>query len=128
MLVGVVDELLHGLRVDSVGDIEEVLPFTKSSFGVLIREELSHLGELEEVAIQILDGELVVLGYRNEVDVLESHEALVTSEDVLEHVLSAHIVGHHVVLNRTHWLRGDYLPADDSSCSHKGRPCWRTTP
>mgnify|MGYP000415580962 CR=1 FL=1 len=101
LLEGVLDQLLHHLRMEGVEDVEEVLPVTLPSFGVRVRKELGHPLELDELVVEALDRELVVLGHGDELDHGQLHHALLAAEDVPEHVLGQHVVGHQVVLAET---------------------------
>ena len=101
LLEGELDQLLHHLGVEAVEDVEEELPVALPALGVGIWEELSHPLELDDLVVEALDGELVVLGHGDEPDHDQLHHALLAAEDVPQHVLGEHVVGHQVVLAET---------------------------
>ncbi len=61
VLVGVVQELLDHVRVDALGDVEQAVAVALLALAVLVWEELGHIGEAHELAVQGFDGDLVVL-------------------------------------------------------------------
>ena len=126
--VSILHQLLHDSGVQSVGDVEHVLTITLPTFGVLVREELRHLRKVDQPLVQVLHRELVVLVNVDEVDLVELEDILLAGEDVSEHILGAHLVWHHVVLNNK--LDGTliYLPGGVLSCSRRGQTCWRIAP
>ena len=103
VLVSVVDQLLHHFGMHSVRHVEEIISITDLAFRVRVWEELGHLRQLDQVVVEALDRELIVLGHRDEVDLEELEDALLADEDVPDHVLGQHVVGHQVILKITAW-------------------------
>jgi hypothetical protein len=62
VIVSILKELRHHRGVQSIGDVEEELPVTLSTLTILGREMLGHSLELEELVVEVLDGDLVVPG------------------------------------------------------------------
>jgi hypothetical protein len=75
---------------------------------------LGHSLELEELVVEVLDGDLVVPRGGDVPHVLGLDQLLPADEDVFEHILGAHIERHHVVLNRKVNQRAVNLPGGAS--------------
>ena len=83
----------HGLEpglVERVEHVEEVAPVRELAPGQLVGEVSHELGVGCELGIQVPDGELVEVGHRDELDVLELEERLRIIEDRLQDVLRQH--------------------------------------
>jgi hypothetical protein len=100
--------------MQSIGDVEEELPITLTTLTILLGEVLGHSLEPEELVVEVLDGDLVVPGGGDVLHVLGLDQLLPAGEDVLEHILGAHIVRHHIVLNRKVNQRAVNLPTGAS--------------
>jgi hypothetical protein len=114
VIVSILKELRHHRGVQSIGDVEEELPVTLSTLTILGREMLGHSLELEELVVEVLDGDLVVPWGGDVPHVLGLDQLLPAGEDIFEHILGAHIERHHVVLNRKVNQRAVNLPGGAS--------------
>ena len=87
LLVGVVHDLLEVVRIQGVEDIEEVLARWSLAGWVLVRKVGQEDRVLLELRIELLDGELIVVGHVDvlHLDLLE--QLLLADQDILEEVL-----------------------------------------
>jgi hypothetical protein len=98
VIVSIIDKLRNYFWMECVGHIEKVLAVALSSFRVLLGEELLHSFETHQLLIEILDGDLIILGDLDHSDVLELKEPFLAFENVLEDILGAHVIWHQIVL------------------------------
>jgi hypothetical protein len=92
VLVGIVDELLHHVWVDTLGDVEQVVSVALPAFALFVWEVLGHIWKAHKLGVQSLYGDLVVLLDGDHLDRAELHQALLPGEDILDEVFGAHLV------------------------------------
>ena len=75
-VVGIPDEVLEVLILESVEYVEEIIAWRQTVLGVLIGEVLHELGVLLHHGPQLLDAYLIVGRHSHGLDFTESHEQL----------------------------------------------------
>ena len=86
LLVRMTHDLRQVLMMERVEDVEEVLARWTLVLGIRRREVLGKLWVLLELWPEAADGELVVVGDLDLVDVRLLHEHLLAGEDILQEV------------------------------------------
>ena len=100
LLQRVLDNLGKDFFVEGVGDVEHVLSIALPAFWVLVREVLRHILKLDQILVEMLDGQLIKLDHLDELDFLKLHELLITLEHLLRKIPGEHLVGWHIVLKK----------------------------
>ena len=97
--VGVLDQVLHVLRVAGVEDVEEVGPVGQPAHRQLVREVPHEVGGMLHLRPDVPHRELVVEGHLDHADLLDLDELLLLREDLLEEVLREHRPRRHIELH-----------------------------
>ena len=90
---------LQILRVQSCQEIKEILPWRPFVLGIFVREVLLEMGILFEHWINVADGQLLVVGNLNVLDLALLEEGLPAAEHILEEIFVYHPFVRQIVLD-----------------------------
>ena len=81
-----------------VGHVEHIVTVARPSLGILAGKVFLHVIQGQQLLVEVLHGELIVLGYIDLHEVLLPNEQLLLREDLLGVVLGEHRVWAYIIL------------------------------
>ena len=100
LLLSMADEALHPQLVHSVNDVPEVFTGDIAIFRQRVGEVCHDAHVSVDLSEDLLDRQLLILGHRHSLHVLQWHQLLLACEDGLDEVAVDHVLGWHVELQR----------------------------
>ena len=123
------DHLLRLRLVDGVEHVEEVAAVWQLALRQVVWHVRHELRVLAVPRVEVADGDLVVLGRVDLLDVLEGEQLLLVAQDLLEEVLVDHGVGRYIELKALRDYKdksgvdgGTYNSEQSHTCSRSGVP------
>ena len=98
LLVSMLDELAKILGHQCIHDVKKILPWWSLALGIHGREVSQELGILLHLGPQVLHGQLVIMGHRDELHLRLVEQVLVFGNHCLQEVFVDDVFGRHVVL------------------------------
>ena len=90
---------LQILRIQSCQEIKEILSIRPFVFGILVREVLLEMSILFEHWINVADGQLLVVGNLNVLDLALLEEGLLATKHILQEIFVDHSIIGQIVLD-----------------------------